>query len=478
MGDIFGAADPVVAAAYNKNPLDPQNPTGRFYLVYLESSFTPQPSADARILLVSSDDGGVTWTAPTVVEASVGFADEHHWVDKPWIAVDIHDDFTDFTYPEQPVYVTYSSFNDAQTGAALGSFGWECDLPGPVTSGDTWPIMLEGSTDGGANFDMTPGADPMAGFEVTDVSDPARRANRGSAVSVGPYGSIYVAYMQGGCAGTTAPVPNEIRLSAIRVDALAKFTGPVRTTVGTFGHFPRLEDYCSPAATQPWTFHGYLVGESTGRDPIDPCTWDLFRVNNFPSIVASYHRPSGPPPIPFGWEWIHVTWADWQGDYSASPAPDGHADIKYSRGTVLSVSPPEINWSSPRTVNGDSTPGHDQFFPFVTEHQQSTGDTTVRIFYYDRRKDTENEQISVFMAGSTDGGSTWTHEEEVRCLGLCPNDVGFQADFFIGDYIGAASSLTASGVDFSRVVWADSRNATGVRPDNNDEIWTALSTDP
>ncbi|MCZ6690627.1 MAG: sialidase family protein [Planctomycetota bacterium] len=468
---IENAFDPVVASAFKK---DPVTPTGRFYLAYIEVSRSPIiPTSDARLVVRSSDDGGVTWSAAETVQEAIGMADEHYFIDKPWIAVDTFDDPTDTSrYAEQPVYVSYTAFNDDNQ-----NFFFECAED--IGLRDTYPIMLEGSTDGGITWDMAP--DPATGFEVTDVSDLTRRANQGSAISVGPSHRVYVAYTQGGCAldpvGPPLPVLDEIRVTQVKVDSSGNFIDPPnRTTVSAFGHFPVLHDYYDTGMFPDDT--PVLVADSTTppRDPMLPTTWTYFRVNNFPSIVATHYYPnfSGGPILAGAQDWVFVTWAHWTGNYAPRPAT-GQADIRFSRGTQVYD---DLNWwVTPNTVNGDSTPPRDQFFPFVTHlpNTQIPPDETVRIFYYDRRRDQNNELINIYMAGSTNSGTTWTYEDIIRCTGI--NDAGFRADTFIGDYIGAAAYGNLSGNDAARVVWADSRNSNPPAVEN-EEVWTASRSFP
>jgi len=112
-------------------------------------------------------------------------------------------------------------------------------------------------------------------------------------------------------------------------------------------------------------------------------------------------------------------------------------------------------------------------------------DGDIRIFYDDRRNDSdmdgtgpdkENERISVYMAGSTDAGASWAYEAEVRSKFDCPpglRDLGFRADTFIGDYIGAASRLGSPEVNGA---WTDRR--TEILGQFQDEIWSARRSDP
>jgi hypothetical protein len=135
---------------------------------------------------------------------------------------------------------------------------------------------------------------------------------------------------------------------------------------------------------------------------------------------------------------IYVWWPDQAG---------GDADILqvYSRdgGTT---------WSNVSRVNNDPEGnGKTQFFPALSV----AGNGWVVGVFYDRRDDPANNNLSVYVALSTDGGQSydtqfnWTDqsfdgEKSKRASGTT----------FIGDYIGIASTDW-----FSFGVWCDTRNA-------------------
>jgi hypothetical protein len=112
-----------------------------------------------------------------------------------------------------------------------------------------------------------------------------------------------------------------------------------------------------------------------------------------------------------------------------------------------------LNWSSPIRVNNDA-PGKEQFFTWMTV-DQTTG--YLYFVFYDRRNYTYPDySTDVYMARSTDGGSTFTNFV-VSATPFIPN-----YNVFFGDYIGITA---AHGV--VRPFWM--RLSSG-----NLSVWTAI----
>jgi hypothetical protein len=90
-----------------------------------------------------------------------------------------------------------------------------------------------------------------------------------------------------------------------------------------------------------------------------------------------------------------------------------------------------LNWSNPIRVNNDA-PGKEQFFTWMTI-DQTTG--YLYFIFYDRRNYTPPDlSTDVYMARSTDGGSTFTNIL-VSATPFIPN---YQV--FFGDYIGITAA--------------------------------------
>jgi hypothetical protein len=108
-------------------------------------------------------------------------------------------------------------------------------------------------------------------------------------------------------------------------------------------------------------------------------------------------------------------------------------------------------WSAPIRVNNDAA-GKEQFLTWMTI-DRATG--VVYIVFYDRRNYTDNN-TDVFLARSTDGGTTWINER-ISSSPFLPSST-----YFFGDY----SNITAH---FGKIrpIWA--RLVGGVL-----SVWTAI----
>ena len=106
-------------------------------------------------------------------------------------------------------------------------------------------------------------------------------------------------------------------------------------------------------------------------------------------------------------------------NYTDSAGPNDH-DVKVIKSTNGGV-----NWSSPIRVNDDPA-GKEQFFSWMAI-DQVTG--YVYIVFYDRRNYT-NTSTDVYLARSTNGGTTWVNER-ISTSPFTPN-----SGTFFGDYNG------------------------------------------
>ncbi len=106
-------------------------------------------------------------------------------------------------------------------------------------------------------------------------------------------------------------------------------------------------------------------------------------------------------------------------------------------------------WSEPLRVNDDFTGGGaDQLFPWVWVNDSGH----VHVMFLDRRADPANRDFAIYMATSTDGGSTFGPNVRVSDPDLPQGGVGRDVNTFLGDYNGAVS---AGGRSY--LVWADGR---------------------
>jgi hypothetical protein len=110
-----------------------------------------------------------------------------------------------------------------------------------------------------------------------------------------------------------------------------------------------------------------------------------------------------------------------------------------------------INWSAPIRVN-DDPPGKHQFFSWMTIDQTNGN---LYFVFYDRRNYT-SVQTDVYMAHSTDGGTTFTNfQVSENWFAITPNN-------YIGHYIGVSAHN-----NIVRPVWT--------RIDNDyPSLWTAI----
>ena len=140
------------------------------------------------IAVSTSDDNGISWTAPVVATTKTSAADFN---DKNWIAVDTTATSAQFGR----VYLSWTEFRSAtQKG-----FGNE-------------PVMVSSSSDGGASFGAPKQLSPAA-------NNGTGNGRQGSSVTTGPDGTVYVAFEQGSS-----------QVVAISGDGAKSFTRPI--TVG------------------------------------------------------------------------------------------------------------------------------------------------------------------------------------------------------------------------------------------------------
>jgi hypothetical protein len=114
-----------------------------------------------------------------------------------------------------------------------------------------------------------------------------------------------------------------------------------------------------------------------------------------------------------------------------------------------------LNWGTPVRVNDDPA-GKEQFFTWMTI-DQSTG--YLYFVFYDRRNYSDN-QTDVYMARSTDGGSTFTNFK-VSSSPFTPT-----SSTFFGDY----TNVTAAN-GHVRPIWARLQSGTL-------SVWTAIVDNP
>ena len=238
--------------------------------------------------------------------------------------------------------------------------------------------------------------------------------NQGSEPAVGPHGEIYVAWFQ--------------------------FTGPhgsgivvAKSTNGglTFG---------VPVFVAPATPIGFNSGSMLGN----------FRVNSFPRIDVDQNNGN-----------VYIT-------YASRPGHGDSGDVFFVRSTNGGAT-----WSSPLRLNDD--PGdNDQFFSDLAVN----ADGAIMAIWYDKRRDPENIDMTVFSTVSTDGGLSFRPNQAVTPATF-PPAVGYDPvlnRIYMGDYIDIKAGQSATGrtSDFF-LAWGDFRRVittTGGTRHNQDVFFS------
>ena len=238
--------------------------------------------------------------------------------------------------------------------------------------------------------------------------------NQGSEPVVGPNGEIYVAWWQASGPGGSKIV-------------VAKSTnGGI-----SFG---------APVSVAPVTPIGFNSGSLLGN----------FRVNSFPRIDVDQNNGN-----------VYIA-------YASRPGHGDSGDVFFVRSTNGGAT-----WSSPLRLNDD--PGdNDQFFPDLAV----SADGTIRAIWYDKRRDPNNIDMTVFTAVSTDGGLSFGPNQAVTPATF-PPAVGYDPvinRIYMGDYIDIKAGANSSGrtSDFF-LAWGDFRRVittTGGTRHNQDVFFS------
>jgi hypothetical protein len=147
--------------------------------------------------------------------------------------------------------------------------------------------------------------------------------------------------------------------------------------------------------------------------------------------------------------------------YIVYPARASFADV----GDVFLVRSTDQGrtWSAPLRVNDDATTNN-QWMPCVAV----AANGVVGVMFYDRRNDPANLDTDVYLAQSFDGGLSFLPNRRITDVSfpISRNDLTdpnpFDLILFYEDY----NRMVARGNEFY-MVWADSRDTVGGRPDPN-----------
>lgn len=281
----------------------------------------------------------------------------------------------------------------------------------------------------------------------------------------GPRGNwIYVAWTEFDNYGSTNSLDSSRILFARSTDMGASFTGITR--LSKLGGDCYDQDYTTEGAVPAVGPNGEVYAGWSGPQGIGNFKIFFDRSTDGGTtwlandIVAATQRG--------GWDYVV------SGIYRNNGLPITCCDISNSpyRGTIYinytdSVSPGDhdvmvvkstnggTNWSSPIRVNDDPA-GKEQFFSWMTI-DQVTG--YIYIVFYDRRNYT-NTQTDVYLATSTNGGTTWINER-ISSSPFTP-----QSNTFFGDY----NNISAHNGKV-RPIWIRLQSGTL-------SLWTAIINNP
>jgi hypothetical protein len=263
-------------------------------------------------------------------------------------------------------------------------------------------ILFTRSTDGGSTF-QTPTQISTTGTLVS-----------GAMPAIGPNGALHVAWLD---RSNTVTGKIQVRRSN---DGGNSWSAEVTAATLT-----RLRSTAATAACARPALNGSI------------------RVNEFPSMDVDLNTGD-----------IYITYA---GDPDGSQASGDGADVFVVRSTNGGST-----WSAPVAVNkapaAIAEPDgsqNDNFFPSLSVDDGGE----ISVFFYDRRNDPSNLAIDVYLATSSDGGSTWTNERiTASSFGvplLNPNFDPIAAPCYMGDYNYAIPDV--AGV---YMTWGDNRLVT------------------
>jgi hypothetical protein len=220
--------------------------------------------------------------------------------------------------------------------------------------------------------------------------------SQGSEPVVGPHGEIYVAWFQ--------------------------FTGPQGSGIVVAKSTDGGLTFAAPVFVAPATAIGFNSGNLLGN----------FRVNSFPRIDVDQTNGN-----------VYIA-------YASRPGHGDSGDAFFVRSTNGGAS-----WSAPLRINDD--PGdNDQFFPDIAVNSEGT----IMAIWYDKRRDPNNIDMTVFMSVSKDGGVSFGPNMAVTPATF-PPAVGYDPVLnrvYMGDYIDIKAGANTNGrtPDFF-LAWTDNR---------------------
>ena len=411
------------------------------------------PLQDCRngVVVYRSDNGGLTWSRPSLVSGA-GIVASHTAVsdcrithDKEYIAVDRYSSGA----KRGNVYVTWTRFRSDPTCTG----GGYCESP----------IYFSQSTNQGVSWstpiDVGLISPTLCFFgNFYDSSLPPNKCNisQFSVPTVGADGTVYVAFYN----GNTPPGDPNSQFLVVKCPAAADCTsaanwqGPYRIDKVHDSNLPFNSD-----GRQTYSNSNFRSGAFTANISIDR--------------VASPER-------------LYVTWSD-NRDGGSGANGNGATGGTDSNVFVSVSTNGGQTWGAAIKVNQDSS-RNDQWWPWIATGNFSpqgrilpvTSATCVS--YLDRRDDAGNKLNHVYASCTMDNGATWADQRLTdtgpqNCVDFGGFTVGGIRTRFLGDYTGNAFNGDANNPKFG-AAWPDCRNGGPGAASQSDIYFTEYTPVP
>ena len=413
-------AIPFTTYTFTGDPAIAFDATGRAYystlgLVYGQGFVT---GTNADVVVSTSTDGGHNWSSPVKVASGTGsFGSVGVFNDKEYIAA----------WGDGNAIVTYTRFLDGLKGSYRQS-----PIYASVThdGGRSWSAPVEIS--GSAAFCTGSGAEGPKACDQDQVSIP----------TVGPDGSIYVAFENGPAPGS-ADFDDQYLVVQVDPATGGRIAGPFQ------------------AATLQDGVNDYPVnvdGRQTYQD-------SQFRTWSAGNITADPTRAGH----------LALTFSDMRNSPSLdSGSTDPYATITNSDVFVVQSWDGGHTWSAPIQAGPSA---NDQFFPWAVYR----ADGRLSVAMMDRSYDPANHSYGITLSTEKAAGSLRFASAQVTNALSDPTadnrwfsgGVTNHATTFLGDYSGLAFDIQGVG----HPLWVDMRNDTcfGTRCGHDQQLWTARS---
>ncbi len=238
-------------------------------------------------------------------------------------------------------------------------------------------------------------AGSVAQHTVNDGANGTDRANAPD-VAVASDGSVYVAWID---VDVTNPSPQQATLRVDRsTDGGATFGAD-----GTAATITSLAKHLSTAA-------------GSGDDA---------RAGSYPAIAVD---PSNPQTLSMA--------------YAADPGGTDEADV-----FLITSTDGGTTWSTPTRVNDDAT-SNDQFHPAIAV----TPSGAIEVAWYDKRNAANDDAWDVYLAQSTDGGTTFSANVPITDQSFATPTDAWGIEPWMGEYLGLDVDATTARIAFTSSV--------------------------